>query len=324
MIYNANRPTVIIDGLNLFIRHYIANPSTSRNGESTGGIVGFLHGVAFLCEKFNPGQVVIIWEAGGSKRKRDKFKGYKSGRRPQKLNRYYESDIPNTVQNRSRQVETIIKILDNTPVLQIYTEDCEADDVIGYICKYQLREKRKVIVSSDKDYYQLLDKKTIIYSPTWKKFVSFKQVSEKFKISSENFCLAKSICGDTSDCIDGVKGAGFKTLAKRFPTLGQKETVTIDDIIKESNDKILQGTKIKLYRSIVDEEKIIRRNWSLIRLDTNNLSHSIIEKIKYSFDTFSQYDNKMEAIKIIRKEGIDNLNIDRVFISMKSLAKRRR
>ena len=79
-----------------------------------------------------------------------------------------------------------------------------------------------------------------------------------------------------------------------------------------------------MYQSIVDEEKKIRRNWSLIRLDTNNLSHSIIEKIKYSFDTFSQYDNKMEAIKIIRKEGIDNLNIDRIFISMKSLAKRTR
>lgn len=324
MIHNTDRPIIIIDGLNLFVRHYIANPSTSMNGESTGGIVGFLHGVAFLCEKFTPGGVIIIWEAGGSKRKRDKFKGYKSGRRPQKLNRYYESDIPNTVQNRNSQVETIVKILDNMPVLQIYGEDCEADDVIGYICKYSLRKNRKVIVSSDKDYYQLLDKETIIYSPTWKKFVSFRQVSEKFKISSENFCLAKSICGDTSDCIDGVKGAGFKTLAKRFPTLGQKGSMSIDDIISESNDKILQGSKIKLYQSIIEEERKIRRNWSLVRLDTNNLSHTIIEKIKYSFDTFSQYSNKMEAIKIIRKEGIDNLNIDRIFISMNSLTKRRR
>ena len=163
---------LIVDGLNLFTRHYIANPSTNENGESVGGVVGTLGAISILCEKFKPDRVVVVWESGGSLRKRSIFKDYKSGRKPQRLNRYYSGDIPDTIQNRNRQIEILISIFSNLPIMQLYIRDCEADDVIGYLCKYKLRDQRKVIISSDKDYYQLLDQKTLIYSPTWKKFVS--------------------------------------------------------------------------------------------------------------------------------------------------------
>ena len=56
-----------------------------------------------------------------------------------------------------------------------------------------------------------------------KKFVNKKEVVEKFGISPNNFCLAKAICGDPADNIKGVKGAGFKTISKRFPTLSTED-----------------------------------------------------------------------------------------------------
>tara|TARA_E500000331_G_C17176250_1_gene678444 strand:- start:313 stop:1260 length:948 start_codon:yes stop_codon:yes gene_type:complete len=310
---------IIVDGLNLFTRHFVANPSTNQNGDSVGGITGTLGAISRLSERFNPDRIIVVWESGGSSRKRAIFPDYKSGRRPQRLNRYYGDDIPNTVENRDNQLNILIAILRSLPVLQVYVPDCEADDVIGYLSKYTLGDSRKVIVSSDKDFYQLLDKKTLIYSPTWKKFVSFKEVKEKFGISAQNFALGKSICGDSSDSIPGIKGAGFKTISKRFPQVKEEIFFTISDIVTECSRQIESGSKVKIYKSIIDSEDVIRRNWKLINLDTNNLSHSQIAKITNSIDTFSPTRNKMKILKILKNHTIQNVDIDRFFLSMKLL-----
>tara|TARA_B100000700_G_scaffold330447_1_gene456720 strand:- start:1253 stop:2203 length:951 start_codon:yes stop_codon:yes gene_type:complete len=310
---------IIVDGLNLFTRHFIANPSTNENGESVGGTVGTLGAICRLAEKFSPDRMIVVWESGGSPRKRQIYPEYKSSRRPQKLNRYYGDDIPSTVQNRNDQINTLISILSELPVIQIYVPDCEADDVIGYICKYKLEGWRKVIVSSDKDFYQLLNKETIIYSPTWKKFVSFKEVREKFSISAENFCLAKSICGDSSDNIPGIKGAGFKTVAKRFPFLESRNFFLISDIITECTRQIESGSKVKVFKTIIENENVIRRNWKLINLDTNNLSAYQIERILNSIDTFEPTRNKMSILRILKNKSIKNLDIDRFFLAIKML-----
>ena len=225
----SKRTILIVDALNLFTRHYIAHPAMNNNGESIGGIVGFLYAIVNFTEMYKPEEIIIVWEGGGSSRRRSIYPDYKSKRRPEKLNRQYE-EIPDTVQNRNYQIMTLVEIFKNTPVCQIYVPDCEADDVIGYISRYTYRDRRKVIISSDKDFYQLLDGNTIIYSPTWKKFVTEKEVIEKFNVSPQNFCLAKSICGDASDNIGGVPRAGFKSIASKFPQLREKECVTIGEI----------------------------------------------------------------------------------------------
>ena len=312
---NTNKTILIVDALNLFTRHYVAHPALNGNGGHVGGIVGFLYSVIPLVERYSPNEVVVVWEGGGSTRRRAIYSEYKSKRRPQKLNRYYEKDIPDTVENRNYQIATLVHLLGFLPILQLYVPDCEADDVIGYISKYAFKDKRKVIVSSDRDFYQLLDDKTIIYSPTWKKLVTFKEVQEKFGISPENFCLAKSICGDPSDNIAGVKGVGFKTLAKRFPSLRETNSADLSAIIDICNINISEGSKIKAYQEIVSSEDIIRRNWKLIYLDTVNLSASQIQKINYLIDTFTVSRNKIHMMRALIKEGIQSFNIDRAFLS---------
>ena len=314
-----NQTCLIVDGLNIFTRHYIANPSTSGNGENVGGTVGTISSLSSLCQRFKPSRMIIVWESGGSSRKRSIFKDYKQGRKPQKLNRYYEGEIPDTVQNRNTQINLIINLLKHTSALQIYVADCEADDVIGYLCKYELSDWKKVIVSSDKDFYQLLDDKTLIFSPTWKKFVSFKQVVDKFGISAENFCLAKALCGDKSDNIPGIKGVGFKVLAKRFPFLCEQKKFQLSDVLSECTQQIESGSKVKVFKEIVKNENVIRRNLKLIRLDTNNLSGTQIKKIVDAFDTFSPARNKIQMLKTLREHAITNLDIDRVFLNMKNL-----
>ena len=69
---------LIVDGLNLFTRHFIANPAMSDNGEHVGGIVGFFNAMMHLVEKCKPEGVIVVWEGGGSVKKRGLYKEYKN------------------------------------------------------------------------------------------------------------------------------------------------------------------------------------------------------------------------------------------------------
>ena len=94
----------------------------------------------------------------------------------------------------------------------------EADDVIGYVTQYsKFKEHQKVIVSSDKDFFQLCNGNTILYRPIQKTILNEARVTEEYGIHPNNFALARAICGDKSDNIKGIQGAGLPTIAKRFP-----------------------------------------------------------------------------------------------------------
>ena len=313
------KPIIYIDGLNVFMRHFAANPSKSLNGQLCGGIIGFLGNIDHLARKFRPQKIVVAWEGGGSLRRRAIDSNYKNGRRPVRLNRsQYYKEIPDTEENRNYQLKTLIEILYKTPVVQIYVNDCEADDVIAYLVKTKKQNINKIIVTSDKDYYQLLDENTKIWSPNKKQLIDYQYVLDKWSITSRNFCLARCFAGDSSDGIKGVKGAGFKTMAKRFPVLSQNEDITINDIINESQKKVNSGCKIKLYNNIILNEANIRKNWKLMYLDSLMLSADQIKKINYQLENKESTINKMDLYKIISREGLNTFDIHSFFISIKS------
>ena len=60
---SSERPVMIIDGLNLFMRHYAAHPGMSKNGDQVGGIIGFLNAIDRLCQKVGPSEIYVIWES---------------------------------------------------------------------------------------------------------------------------------------------------------------------------------------------------------------------------------------------------------------------
>ena len=312
---------ILIDGLNLFTRHFIANPAMSENGEHVGGVVGFFNAMMRLVEKCKPESVIVVWEGEGSNKKRGLYKDYKRNSKPQKLNRYYdESDVPSTYKNRNFQLRTLISILTCVPICQTYVSGAEADDAIGYLCKYALKEKNKVIVSSDHDFYQLVNEQTIIWSPTLKSFVDTDKVIDRFGIHPNNFCLAKSIAGDSSDNIPGVKGVSYKSLAKRFQKLTESHEYMLYDLITDA--KSMRKPKgPKIFERIVSSEDVIKRNNRLVLLDTNNLSLSHIEKIESDIENFTpSYDN-MTIHKILRESSIDKIDLLRWNYLLKNLKK---
>jgi len=315
-------PVIIIDSLNLFTRHFVVNPTMSRQGQQIGGFVGYLKGLKLLTEKLLPKRVVVVWEGGGSPRRRAIFPEYKQGSRPQKLNRYYDDgELPDTYENRDFQIKMTIEALKHVPVQQVYVSDCEADDVIAYMCRHLFVGDQIVVVSSDKDLYQLIDDRVSQWSPGQKKLITSEEVHDKFGVWPTNMCLARSFVGDPSDAIPGIEGAGFKTLLKRFPSLGRSESRLIQDVLDEALH--IPPPHPKLIRNILECGDIVRRNWKLMHLDIANLSGDQIKRINDSVSSYEPKKNKMELMRLFVRHGVQDFDVDSFFMSLSALTSQR-
>ena len=315
---NFQRPILVIDAMNLFMRHFIANPTMSDHGHHVGGTIGFLKSIRLLTERFLPQRIILVWEGGGSLRRRAIFPEYKKGRKPQRLNRFYGDDLPNTVENRNYQVHLLVEILKNVPANQMYVSDCEADDAIGYMARYLIDENKCLIVSSDKDLYQLLSDDVKQWSPGQKRLICKEDVLEKFHVSVSNFCLTRCFCGDASDGIPGIKGAGFRSMAKRFPELADPAEITLAEILR-LNSQRMQDSKIKLFTEIHENYDILERNWKLMNLDTFNLAATQIQKIEFIFNTFDVNKDKISIMRTLLKEGITSFDVNEFYMALNTL-----
>lgn len=313
---SSSRPTLVIDGLNVFYRHWAANPSMDGNGEHVGGIVGFLKGIQLLCERYSPNDIIVVWEGGGSQRRRAVDPNYKGGRRPVKLNRFYE-EIPNTVENRNSQVALLVSLLRKAGVRQVYVPDCEGDDVVAYITTAALKKDQCIVISTDKDFFQLIDDRVKVWSPGSKKEWNISSVVGNFGIHPQNFCLARCFVGDASDGIKGAPGVGFKSLAKRFPDLSCESNLDIDAIVTECR-KLQVQKRLKLYDSIIEHEDEIRKNWKLMYLGQGKLAASQVDKIDAALHRRPNRD-KLGFIKSLLKLQISNVDYDKLFMTLKTL-----
>lgn len=282
-----------------------------------GGIVGFLNELAQKVDMLNARRAIVIWEGGGSTRRRALFSDYKAKRKPQKLNRYYEGEIPDTVGNRNWQVSTLVQILRLLPVQQSYVTDCEADDVIAYIAKYRLQDDPCVIMSSDKDYYQLLNDRVKIWSPTSKLFVHEADILTRFGCTAQNFVSTRCFVGDGADGIPGIDGAGWKTMVKRFPEVAGDDFVSIDDIVGMATARDTQKGP-QLFRNIIAGASDARLNWQLMNLDVNSLSGNQVGKIESGLESFRPEAHKMDYLRYLVKSGLNNLDRERVFFQLTS------
>jgi 5'-3' exonuclease len=278
-----------------------------------GGCVGFLKSLQRLCREFQPKNVYVTWEGGGSQRRRKLYPEYKANRKPGKLNRFYGDDIPDTNENKQHQLISLLNVLKNVPVCQIYVSDCEGDDIVAFLCRGPLRSEERVIVSADKDMYQLLDDKTKIYSLYKKRFVTRDDLFEEFRIKSHNFALAKSLCGDDSDNVPGVKGVGFKSVAKKFPMLGSDETIILQDLLDYAASHKDDGVA---YKRVAESSDDVRRNWQLVHLDGSMLSADQAKRVEHVVDTFAPSVNKMSFIKLLVKEGINDFDFEGFFYDL--------
>ena len=170
---DTNSSILLVDGTNLFMRCWMANPPMDENGNHTGGIVGSLKSLGYAIKLWLTRCVIIFDGVGGSFKRRQIFPEYKQHRKGKiRLNRAYEemSDAPSEEEQCRNQYLRLTNYLQVLPVNMLSIDHVEADDVIAYLATDYFKSSEKVfIMSSDKDFLQLCDGRVSIYSPTKKR-----------------------------------------------------------------------------------------------------------------------------------------------------------
>lgn len=267
---HLNSRVLIVDGLNTFIRSYAASPVTNEDGIHVGGISGTLMSMGHAIKSINPTRVIVVFDGkGGSSKRREIYSEYKSNRKVKiRLNR---AETVEKEDNQWQQLFRLVEYLEHLPITTITADGSEADDVIAYIAHDYLKVNgdQVFIMSSDKDFYQLVDDKIHIWSPTKKKMYFVDDIYQEFQVYPKNFALYRSLLGDSSDNISGVDGIGDKTVKKRFPILTEDVLLSVEDLLEYASK---QPQKIKIYQSLIEQESVIRRNIQLMQLSDSNIS----------------------------------------------------
>ncbi len=313
---------LIIDAMNMYFRNYIINPSISTNGNPIGGLKGFLQSLQKNIKDVNPSEIIICWDGGGgSKKRKTLVKTYKEGRSPIRLNRSIrQMTREQEIENKNWQLTRLFSYLNELPVIQLIIDDIEADDIISQVAQHPVYwDWQKVIVSSDKDFYQLLNDSTILIRPIQKKIVNKNNILEEFKIHPNNFALARSIVGDKTDNLPGITGIGLPTVAKRFPFLVEEKSYTIQEIIDHCEDNKIKN--IKAYNNILDNEGVVELNYKMMQLYAPSISVQSKGKIDYVISNF-EYDYDREAFQqMMVQDGFGQYSFENLFRACQEIVK---
>jgi DNA polymerase I len=313
------KKVLFIDGLNMFIRSYIVNPTLDRHGNPIGGCIGFLKSLQKVCRKFEPQEVIVAWDGHeGSQRKRALNKQYKEGRGPIRFNRRLIDLSPEEqTKNKAYQLIRLMEYLNELPIIQITIDYVEADDVIAYGARHPYyRGWNKIIVSSDKDFFQLCDDYTSVYRPIQDKVVTKQSILDDFKIHPNNFAIARAIAGDSSDNLPGVSGVGLKTLAKRFPYLLDEQECSSDEIITDCN---LQGKKLKLHENIIKSSELIKNNYRIMQLYHPNMRPINRDSVDNSITLFEPEFLRLNFTKMLFEDDCSYINFEELTRIMKNI-----
>ena len=310
---------LIIDALNMYFRAYIVDPSLSTNGQPIGGMKGFLKILQKLVRDTKPDEIVICWDGeGGSQKRKTKNKGYKEGRKPIRLNRDIRNLSANEeIANKIWQQTRLAEYLNELPIVQLVLPAVEADDIISVVAQHPLYNGwQKVIVSSDKDFFQLCDNETVVLRPIQKEIVNQKSLVEQYGIHPKNFALARAIAGDKSDNLPGVGGVGLPTVSKRFPFLAEDLSFGTDSLIIHAEEN--KGN-VKAYASVIEHQDLIRDNYRLMQLYTPSLSVQGRQKIDFALENFEPELAKTNAKAMMIEDGFGAVNFTDLFAAMNKI-----
>lgn len=309
-IADRDSKVMVIDGLNLFIRSFSGYPTMDYLGDHIGGLLGFNKSLFSLLKRFKPTRCIIVFDGiDGGRDRRKKFSEYKSGRKNRdRLNRFVEVDgVINESKSYRKQYDRLQHYLHVLPITTICIDYIEADDVIAHLVTnyYAKKDSEVIVISSDKDFLQLVSENTSVYSPIKKKLYDTSLIQEEFKLSPNNYLTYRTFAGDDSDNIPGVNGVGYKNLIKYFPEILERD-VTPEDLVLIANNHISGGSKLKTYKKVSESTERLTLNWELMQLFDVDIPvtrkhqiNQIVDKDVYKFD-------KAQFKKMVYDDGLHN------------------
>ena len=257
---------LLLDGLNLFFRNFAIMNMVNPDGVHIGGLGGFFRSLGAMIRQTQPDEVYVVFDGAGSTTNRKNIvPEYKSDRNVQRVTNWEVfENLEEEHDSKVDQIVRVIQYLKTLPVKTLILDKVEADDIIAYLCNIlpNKPEDKIFIVSSDKDFLQLITNQVIVYRPMEKKYYTESVMKEKYKMPAKNFILYKTLLGDSSDKIKGVKGLGEKGLLKKFPELSKGE-LSFDDIFNICEQKFKDHV---VYARVIQGIDDLEKNYKVMNL----------------------------------------------------------
>ena len=278
-----NDHILIIDAMNMLIRSFSLLKAMNPSGTHIGGLVGFLRSLGYVTRIFDPTRVVVVWDGkGGSGNRQNIDPNYKAQRATSRITHWGLYDT------KEQEMEALIgqlfrvqDYLDCLPLQQIGIEKLEADDIIAYLAKRASSAGKKVtIVSSDKDFFQLIDKNIEVYAPVKKKTFTFENVKEEIGVLPQNYNIVKALLGDNSDNLPGVKGLGIKTILSEWKSFTYDPLASLQDIWDHCETQLEEKKPKKIFAKIIHEWDRVMTNYKLMDLHNTQLDEKEIEFVE--------------------------------------------
>ncbi len=216
----------LVDGYALIYRAFfamIARPLTTKSGENTSAVWGITNFLLRLYENYHPEYVGWVHDRGVSFRSAQ-YPEYKATR--EKLSAELQQDF-------DRSLERVCQILDAFHIPVIAINGYEADDVVATLAQHAAADGlQAVIVSGDKDFYQLIGAGIALLNPgrggqaaVEEQWVDQSNASERLGVPPERVVDYLALVGDSSDNIPGVRGIGEKTAVQLLETYGDLDRI---------------------------------------------------------------------------------------------------
>jgi len=227
----STAPTLyLIDGSAYIYRAYFALPMLSNSkGLQTNAVYGFTTMLMKVLREHRPDGLAVVFDERGPTQRHEEYKEYKAQR-------------PAMPQGMQAQIPYIHRVVDAMGLPVVRAAGYEADDLIGTLArKAEAAGRQVVIVTSDKDMFQLLTPLVRIYDPVKDKWFGEADCRERFGVEPARVVEIMGLMGDSIDNIPGVKGIGEKTAAKLIDQFG-----TIEELLRRLHEVTAPKTRTLL------------------------------------------------------------------------------
>lgn len=192
---------------------------TTKSGEYTNGIYGFMNILNKLIDAEQPDGVCVAFDLRAPTFRHKKYSEYKAGRKP----------MPPEL---AAQLPVLKELLTAFGYTCLQKEGFEADDILGTLAK-RCEETGNVCVIStgDRDSFQLVSDTTKVLLASTKQgaplltVIDKTEIFNRYGVAPKGMIEIKALQGDASDHIPGVAGIGEKTACELIARFGSIDAI---------------------------------------------------------------------------------------------------
>ena len=246
----------LIDGHNVLYRTFFGVPRlTAPDGTPTNVVLGVARILLKILREERPDAVVAVFDSREPTPRHAIYPDYKANRLK-------------TPEDLAAQIPVVDEMIDALGVRRLSVAGAEADDIIGTLSRRaEERGMDVVIVSSDKDMYQLVSPRVKVRDGLKEHTVGEAQVEEVFGVPPGKVADLLALAGDPSDNVPGVPGIGEKTASELIRDFGSLDAVLahperLKGARREKIEKGADAARLALRLVTIDRDIPIREDWS--------------------------------------------------------------